>query len=151
MLKWELIGFALRPGTTHAWENPHHTTVLFVPLPARSKYRKAALLQRMAVHCQIRGAWGCLIPALRHHHNCLTPVLFAASPWAAGSRWGSLVMLSTSSPTPSRGGLPLRLSLKQKTGRKRQGQQRKVLHPLSNSSRLSVLAGEVEDPSSCLS
>lgn len=56
VLKWELAGFALRPGMTRAWENPHHTAVLFAPLLARRRCRKAALLQRMSVHCQTGGA-----------------------------------------------------------------------------------------------
>lgn len=47
--------------------------------------------------------------------------------------------------------LPLRLSLKQKTQRRREEQQRKAIHPLSNSSEVTAVAGEVEDSSSYLS
>lgn len=44
--------------------------------------------------------------------------------------------------------LPPRLSLEQKTQRRREEQQRKAIRPLSNSSEVPALAGEVEDSSS---
>lgn len=105
-----------------------------------------------------RSAWGCLTPTSRCHHACLIPACSLLPAWML---WLLVFMLmkpdaaeQLSTHTKQMGfllSLPLRLSLKQKTQRRKEEQQRNAIRPLSNSSEVTAVAGEVEDSSSYLS